>query len=180
MSADRDIDGWLAERGITLPEARARAREVLEEAGLTRPGKARMSEPKLERATERMAAMDRLLADIHGGVNALIERARMTREDELRRQVRAAARLASFQYVAVGVLLALVFAVVAQGVRMHRQAVADADERERVLGALRASERRFRSLSAASPVGVFELDPSLACTYVNPRWREATAKASTP
>lgn len=52
MSADRDIDGWLAERGITLPEARARAREVLEEAGLTRPGKARMSEPKLERATE--------------------------------------------------------------------------------------------------------------------------------
>ncbi|MBU8894881.1 hypothetical protein DRW03_01315 [Corallococcus sp. H22C18031201] len=52
MSADRDIDGWLAERGLTLTETRARAREVLEGAGLTRQGKARMSEPKLLRAAE--------------------------------------------------------------------------------------------------------------------------------
>ncbi|RKH47565.1 hypothetical protein [Corallococcus sicarius] len=52
MSADRDIDGWLAERGVTLMDARVRARGVLEEAGLTRPGKARMSEPKLMRAAE--------------------------------------------------------------------------------------------------------------------------------
>ncbi|MBZ4334096.1 hypothetical protein NR800_15725 [Corallococcus interemptor] len=55
MSADRDIDGWLAERGVTLMDARVRARGVLEEAGLTRPGKARMSEPKLLRAAEVLA-----------------------------------------------------------------------------------------------------------------------------
>ncbi len=52
MSADQDIDSWMAARGITLPDARARARVVLEEAGLTRPGKLRMSEPKLLKAAE--------------------------------------------------------------------------------------------------------------------------------
>lgn len=52
MSSDQDIDLWMAARGITLPDARARARAVLEEAGLTRPGKQRMSEPKLLKAAE--------------------------------------------------------------------------------------------------------------------------------
>jgi hypothetical protein len=52
MSADRDIDGWLAERGITVLAARNRARALLEEAGLTRPGKTRLSEPKLPRAEQ--------------------------------------------------------------------------------------------------------------------------------
>ncbi len=50
MSADRDIDGFLAERGITLPDSRNRARGLLEAEGLTRPGKQRISEPKLPRA----------------------------------------------------------------------------------------------------------------------------------
>ncbi|MBF5041503.1 hypothetical protein FGE12_03825 [Aggregicoccus sp. 17bor-14] len=51
MSADRDIDGWLAERGLTLADSRTRARAALEEGGLTRAGKARMSEEKLARAS---------------------------------------------------------------------------------------------------------------------------------
>ncbi|XXF75908.1 hypothetical protein P2318_22995 [Myxococcaceae bacterium GXIMD 01537] len=50
MSADREIEAWLAARGVTLPEARVRARATLEEAGLTRPGKLRISEEKLARA----------------------------------------------------------------------------------------------------------------------------------
>ncbi|NVI99847.1 hypothetical protein HV824_17200 [Myxococcus sp. AM009] len=52
MSADRDIDEWMAARGLTLPEVRARTRAVLEEEGLTRPGRQRMSEPKLLKAAE--------------------------------------------------------------------------------------------------------------------------------
>lgn len=56
MSADKDIDGWLGERGISPSESRARARAVLEEAGLTRPGKTRISEPKLPRAEQLLAA----------------------------------------------------------------------------------------------------------------------------
>jgi len=52
VSADKDIDGWLAERGITPPGSRARARAALEEAGLTSARKVRISEPKLPRAEQ--------------------------------------------------------------------------------------------------------------------------------
>lgn len=55
MSADRDIDAWLAERGLSLPDSRARARAALEEAKLVNPKKARMSEQKLERAEAVLA-----------------------------------------------------------------------------------------------------------------------------
>ncbi len=55
MSADRDIDAWLAERGISLPDSRARARATLEEAKIINPKKARMSEQKLERAEAVLA-----------------------------------------------------------------------------------------------------------------------------
>lgn len=55
MSADKDIDGWLAERGISSPDARTRARTALEEAGLTSPRKVRISELKLPRAEQVLA-----------------------------------------------------------------------------------------------------------------------------
>jgi PAS domain-containing protein len=47
-------------------------------------------------------------------------------------------------------------------------------ERDRTADALRASERRFRTLSAASPIGIFQTDPTGACLYVNRRWHEIT------
>lgn len=50
MTADRDIDQWLREEGFGLPEARAQARAALEDGGLTRPGKQRISTEKLDRA----------------------------------------------------------------------------------------------------------------------------------
>jgi two-component system, sensor histidine kinase and response regulator len=37
---------------------------------------------------------------------------------------------------------------------------------------LRASEERFRSLSAASPIGIFQTDADGILTYVNARWSE--------
>jgi hypothetical protein len=55
VSADRDIDTWLAQRGITLPDSRTRARSTLEEAKIVNPKKARMSEQKLERAEAVLA-----------------------------------------------------------------------------------------------------------------------------
>ena len=51
MSADHDIDRWLAEEGYSLPEARAKARAALEAAQLTRPGKRRISDEKAPRMT---------------------------------------------------------------------------------------------------------------------------------
>jgi hypothetical protein len=50
VSADVSIDEWLKERGFGAADARAQARTALEEAGLTRAGKQRLSSEKLERA----------------------------------------------------------------------------------------------------------------------------------
>jgi two-component system sensor histidine kinase/response regulator len=44
-------------------------------------------------------------------------------------------------------------------------------ERDRADVALRASEERFRSLSASSPVGIFETDAQGRCVYTNTRWQ---------
>ena len=56
MSADREIDSWLDELGFGYPESRGPARRALEEAGLTRPGKRRLSEEKLARAAQELGA----------------------------------------------------------------------------------------------------------------------------
>lgn len=56
MSGDQAIDAWLTAQGFGLPEAKARARAALEAQGLTRPGKQRMSDEKLPRAAELLAA----------------------------------------------------------------------------------------------------------------------------
>jgi hypothetical protein len=50
VSGDVHIDGWLAGEGFDLPEGKALARAELESAGLTRPGKSRMSTEKVPRA----------------------------------------------------------------------------------------------------------------------------------
>lgn len=54
MSADHAIDAWLNSLGFELPAAHQRARALLEEAGLTRTGKQRISDEKLPRATEHL------------------------------------------------------------------------------------------------------------------------------
>lgn len=56
MSGDVEIAAWLAEQGFGLPASTAAARATLEGAGLTRPGKARLSVEKLPRAAELLAA----------------------------------------------------------------------------------------------------------------------------
>ena len=52
MSADHDIAQWLTASGFGAKESRELARGALEEAGLTRPGKLRLSDEKLPRARE--------------------------------------------------------------------------------------------------------------------------------
>ena len=42
---------------------------------------------------------------------------------------------------------------------------------------VRASEERFRSLSAASPIGVFQTDAEGRCLYTNARWQEIAGLA---
>ncbi|MEW5737743.1 MAG: hypothetical protein AB1938_02395 [Myxococcota bacterium] len=56
MSADVEIDVWLKEAGFALPDVKKQARAALEEAGLTRPGKSRLSTEKLARAQATLSA----------------------------------------------------------------------------------------------------------------------------
>ncbi len=55
MSADVAIDEWLKGLGYGSNEARTTARAVLEQAGLTRAGKQRLSNEKLPRASAELA-----------------------------------------------------------------------------------------------------------------------------
>jgi two-component system cell cycle sensor histidine kinase/response regulator CckA len=50
--------------------------------------------------------------------------------------------------------------------------IQDITERVRAEAALRASEERFRALSASSPIGIFEADNGGQITYANPRMLE--------
>lgn len=56
MSRDFDIREFLEEEGYSNPQALEAALQVLYAANLTRPGKARFAEPKLEPAREALAA----------------------------------------------------------------------------------------------------------------------------
>jgi hypothetical protein len=55
VSADVAIDDWLKGLGYGLPQARTAARAALEEAGLTRAGKQRLSNEKLPRALSALS-----------------------------------------------------------------------------------------------------------------------------
>jgi PAS domain S-box-containing protein len=48
----------------------------------------------------------------------------------------------------------------------------DVTESRRMEDALRESEKRFRLLAAAAPVGIFRTDRLGQCTYTNTRWQE--------
>lgn len=55
MSGDVEIEQFLRAEGFTAPAAAARARAVLEEEGLTRPGKQRIAGAKLPQARQLFA-----------------------------------------------------------------------------------------------------------------------------
>jgi hypothetical protein len=55
LSSDVSIDDWLKGLGFGSAEARSHARSALEGSGLTRAGKSRLSNEKLERAARLMA-----------------------------------------------------------------------------------------------------------------------------
>jgi diguanylate cyclase (GGDEF)-like protein/PAS domain S-box-containing protein len=58
-----------------------------------------------------------------------------------------------------------------EALRLLSIAAVQALESRRMARAFMASETRFRTLSEASPFGVFATDPAGSCTYTNARWQ---------
>jgi diguanylate cyclase (GGDEF)-like protein/PAS domain S-box-containing protein len=56
--------------------------------------------------------------------------------------------------------------------------IQDITQRRRIEGELRASEQRFRALTATAPVGISATDADGACVYVNEEWSELTGLTS--
>jgi PAS domain S-box-containing protein len=55
---------------------------------------------------------------------------------------------------------------------LHLSVLRDVTERKRTVEALRANERRFKTLAGSAPVGIFETDAAGNCLFVNDRWCE--------
>ena len=55
--------------------------------------------------------------------------------------------------------------------------IRDISSRKEAEHALRVSEARWRSVADASPIGIYELDPTPVITFVNERWQEITGMA---
>lgn len=62
--------------------------------------------------------------------------------------------------------------VVDEGRRWFTAICRDTSADDAAIEEIQESERRFRTLADASPVGIFTTDADGSCTYTNPRWQE--------
>ncbi len=70
--------------------------------------------------------------------------------------------------------LAIQVGIAIQQSQLYQQAQTELNERKQAEATLRVSEARFRSLSEASPIGVFQTDIAGQCLYTNTCWQKIT------
>ncbi|HEY9647598.1 MAG TPA: PAS domain S-box protein, partial [Chroococcidiopsis sp.] len=70
--------------------------------------------------------------------------------------------------------LTIQLAIAIQQSTTYQKATIELEERKRTEARLRESERRYSTLAAVAPVGIFRTDADGNCLYVNERWCELT------
>jgi two-component system sensor histidine kinase/response regulator len=125
-----------------------------------------------DKAAEHGATMDR---NYDRAIKAFAElRAAVGRiqDAEFNRNLSLMASLRQYGQLRGAAIFVMVIAVILYGRKLARDAGLIEKETGRQLAAMQASEERFRTLSAASPIGIFETDASGRCTYTNDYWQK--------
>jgi hypothetical protein len=180
VSADVEIDGWLASIGFGAGAARTAARAALEEAQLTRSGKTRMSAQKLERAVTQLDAR----FSLHCASAACAEAARRSGHEALPAATKAlcphcggsdnaqAARALLAACASSGVRHLLVVGGSPSVREELRAAIGSALELRTVDGTERRTQERARSDVAWADLillwGSTELDHKVSTHYAHP------------
>ena len=128
-----------------------------------------LSTKQNEKAGERMATMDRKLADVQQALAALNGKVRIIQEEQFAGQLAGANRLRKYELSLAGVVVFIVVAVALYGHRLSRAMHTAFWEKEQATQRLQQRERRFRTLASHAPVGIFECNPAGECTYLNQR-----------
>ena len=133
---------------------------------------------QVDKAGERMAFLNRKYSQLVSEISDVLREVGRIQEARFGQELTRAQSLVFYESVLGVAVLLLVGAMVLYGFKLSSLAAATAREREANLAAIRANEERFRSLSTASPVGVFQTDPAGECVFVNPRWEQISGLSS--
>jgi PAS domain S-box-containing protein len=120
-----------------------------------------------EKAGSRMATMDQKYELLNRALRNVSAEVRQIQKLALTDQMSMAEDLRKFEYIIAVAILFMVFGIAVYGHQLSRSMTA-------TMKAMQASEERFRLLSAASPVGIFQTDTAGRCTYSNARWQQVS------
>ena len=118
-------------------------------------------------AGRRMATMDQKYELLNRALRDVSAEIRRIQKLQLIDQMGVAEELRKFEYLIAVAILFMVFGIAVYGHQLSRNMAA-------TMQAMQASEERFRLLSAASPVGIFQTDTAGRCTYSNARWQQVS------
>ena len=118
-------------------------------------------------AGSRMATMDQKYELLNRALRDVKAEIRRIQKLQLIDQMGVAEELRKFEYLIAVAILFMVFGIAVYGHQLSRNMAA-------TMQAMQASEERFRLLSAASPVGIFQTDTAGRFTYSNARWQQVS------
>ena len=153
-----------AELGKQMDSLNSRMVEMVDEAKLIFQFLASNQPAK---AGSRMATMDQKYELLNRALRNVSAEVRQIQKLALIDQVSMAEDLRKFEYIIAVAIVFMVFGIAVYGHQLSRSMTA-------TMKAMQASEERFRLLSAASPVGIFQTDTAGRWTYSNARWQQVS------